>query len=146
MYECLICDRQSLDYSVLIDEFGGKKAVCPYCGGDIIDIRECKICGELCNDDELHNDVCDDCIHKHATFDNCLNYGDDSKTNVKINGFVASVLTESQINELLIREITKINSAISLFSLLRDEQIAFAEEDKDWFAEQILKKERNKCQ
>lgn len=146
MYECLICDRRFHEFDVQVDEFGGEKAVCPYCKGEIEDMHECKLCGEFYSDDNGAAGVCDACIHKHATFDNCLNYGDDSKTNVKINGFVASVLTESQINEILIREITKINSAIPLFSLLRDEQIAFAEEDKDWFAEQILKKERNKCQ
>ena len=143
MYECLICDRRFHEFDVQVDEFGGKKAVCPYCKGEIEDLYECKVCGGLYSDDELESGVCRECIDKHTTFDNCIEFGNDCKVNVKINGFVAYVLSSEQINEILIREAKKANEIIPFETT---EQLEFVASDTGWFAEQILKKERNKCQ
>ena len=107
MYECLICDRRFHEFDVQTDEFGNKKAVCPYCKGDIEDLYECKVCGEMFTDDELTSGVCDGCIYEDVTFDRCLRYGADCEENIAINGFIASVLDAETINRILAEEIRK---------------------------------------
>ena len=143
MFECLICDSRFHEYNVEVDEFGGKKAVCPYCHGDIEDLYKCKVCGEYHTDDDLQGGVCMHCIDKHTNLKNCLEFGDDCKVNVKVNGFIAYVLTSSQINEILVREINKSNEIIPIDS---SDLFEFVASDPSWFGEKILKKERTICQ
>lgn len=141
MYECLICDRRFHDFDVQTDEFGGKKAVCPYCKGDIEDVYECKLCGELYSDDELESGVCLKCIDKHTNLDNCIEFGNDDKRKVEVNGFIFSLLTEEQINDILVRIIRDANTITPI------DCSEYVSDDYDWYGEQIVKqKESEKCQ
>jgi DNA-directed RNA polymerase subunit RPC12/RpoP len=138
MFECFTCERQFFDFDVQTDEFGGKKAVCPYCGGDIIDIRECKICGELCNDDELHNDVCDGCLYEYR-FDTkgLMELYKATKEKVEINAYIASYFSSSQIEEILQGVIL----ANEEFLTINNRE--FIESDMDYMAQLILEKGKN---
>ena len=143
MFECFTCERQFFDFDIQTDEFGGKKAVCPYCKGDIEDMHECKLCGEVYSDDEGASGVCNDCILKHATFENCLEFGERSKTKVtiEVNSFVEYILSSSEFNEILNRVAIEYHSVLPTdIYLIMD----FIEQDKGWFAEQILEKEQKK--
>lgn len=56
MYKCECCGHvQSSSWD------------CDECGGDTFKARECVICGEILNADEVHEDMCNDCLS--ATFD-----------------------------------------------------------------------------
>ena len=65
---------------------------------------ECMICGEKFEEDCHH--VCPKCRAKYSTMKNAIEFGSDesSKTKVAINGFLATVFTPEQIDEILARE------------------------------------------
>jgi hypothetical protein len=64
-----------------------------------------------------------------------LRYGADCEENIAINGFIASVLDAETINRILAEEVKK---ASQIIPINLDE---FVEEDKSWWAEQLLKEE-----
>lgn len=141
MYECLICDRTFHEFDVQTDEFGNKKAVCPYCKGDIEDMYECKVCGGLVSEDDLWGGVCGECIEKHTNLDNCIEFGNEDKKKIEINGFILSLLTEEQINDILVRAIRDANTILPV------DCSEYVANDIDWYGEQIVKhKETEKCQ
>ena len=141
MYECLICDRRFHEFDVQTDEFGNRRAVCPYCKGDIEDMYECKICGELMSEDDLWGGVCLECIDKHTNLDNCIEFGNDDKRKVEVNGFIFSLLTEEQINDILVRIIRDANTITPI------DCSEYVSDDYDWYGEQVVKqKEQRKCQ
>ena len=142
-YECHNCGRRFEEPDIITETHGldigpyEKIGVCPYCKGYFAEIHECKICGEHYTDDELTSGVCDECIYEDVTFDRCLRYGADREENIAINGFIASVLDAETINRILTEEIRK---ASQIIPINLDE---FVEEDKSWFAEQLIKEKQN---
>lgn len=145
-YECHNCGRRFEEPDIITETHGldsppyEKIDVCPYCKGYFSEIHECKICGEHYTIDELTSGVCDDCIYQHDTDIELLyklGNEDNAKETVTINGFVASILTEEQINEILIRELRTINYVGSVNG------IEFIGSDKSWFAEQLIKEKNN---
>lgn len=142
-YECHNCGRRFEEPDIITETHGldsppyEKIGVCPYCKGYFAEIHECKICGEHFTDDELTSGVCDGCIYEDVTFDRCLRYGADCEENIAINGFIASVLDAETINRILAEEVRK---ASQIIPINLDE---FVDEDKSWFAEQLIKDEEN---
>lgn len=78
---------------------------CHCCGhGNYIKAEKCKVCGEFFDGSENSElcEVCDDCLEKHYTIEEALKYAEEGyTTSVEINSFIASALTEKQINEIL---------------------------------------------
>lgn len=101
---------------------------CPMCGGDLMEIACCELCGEPAP--ELFGGVCLNCIDsKRFDADFCLSL--DSRTEeVEINAFLASVFEPSEIENILRRELSKIETV---------DCSKFIDGDVDWFGEQILK-------
>jgi hypothetical protein len=143
-YECHNCGRRFEEPDIITETHGlehgpyEKIGVCPYCKGYFAEIHECKICGEYYTDDELTSGVCDECIYQHDTdVELCYKLGADSKESIKINGFIASVFSEEQINEILWNRIKEINRIVNVSCY------AFIVSDKSWFAEQLIKEKND---
>ena len=73
-YRCHECDRRFEDPDIITESHGfndgiaEEHGVCPYCKGYFEEMHKCRICGEYFTDDELTNDVCDECIQSVDKF------------------------------------------------------------------------------
>lgn len=139
-YQCHECDRRFEEPDIITETHGmtdgscEKIGICPYCKGYYEPMYQCKICGEWFTDDELTMGVCDDCICQHDTdIELCHKLGEESEETIKINGFIASVFTEEQINEILWNRIKEINRIVNISCY------DFIDSDKSWFAEKLIK-------
>lgn len=145
-YQCHECDRQ-FDEPDIIKETHGmtdgsyeKIGICPYCKGFYEEMYQCRICCQHFTDDELSGGVCDECIYEHSTDINlCYKLGaeENAEQNIKINGFIASVFDEEQINEILWNRIKELNRIVNVSCY------DFIDSDKSWFAEQLIKEKNN---
>lgn len=109
MYICNVCGHTKEDLpwvriygdNLLEGYMDERDESCPCCkNGSMVEATECEVCGKYFDNSELHG-VCEVCIEKAKTVGNALKIGDMSRENVAINSFVASVLTEDQINRIL---------------------------------------------
>ena len=73
------------------------------CGGWFVEARLCEVCGEVYITDE--DDLCEECLKTSSTLENCLDIGDDEaqREQYKLNGFLASVFSEREIEELALK-------------------------------------------
>ena len=71
------------------------------CGGTIIPAVQCEKCGEYCTEDELTDDTCDKCLSKHCNYENVLEMGIEYQENYEINGFLASVFDQIEVEAIL---------------------------------------------
>lgn len=140
MYECNRCGLRFEKYVVAEEKHGlgyppyEKIAACPHCHGTFEELEKCEICGEWHTQDEITNGVCDKCIYSFdSDIEFCYTLGNEEESTecVSINGFIASVLTNEQINEILIKEL-RIAFSIGAFNC-ND----FIDGDKSWFADKI---------
>jgi DNA-directed RNA polymerase subunit RPC12/RpoP len=141
-YECHNCGRRFEEPDIITETHGldtppyEKVAVCPYCHGYFEEMYQCEICGEWFTDAELTSGVCDECIYQYDTdVELCYKLGADSKESIKINGFIASVFSEEQINEILWNRIKEISRMVNVSCY------DFIESDKQYFAEKLLIKQ-----
>ena len=140
MCECHNCGRRFKEPDIVTEPHGEKVGVCPFCHGYYEAVYPCRICGEHFTDDELTSGVCDECIYQHDTdCELCYRLGneEEAKETISINGFVASVFTEEQITEILMKELRNANDIGSVSC------IKFIGSDKSWFAEQLIKEKNN---
>jgi hypothetical protein len=115
-----------------------KHGVCPYCKGYFEEMTQCRICGQYFTDSELSGGVCDECIYEHSTdIELCHKLGEEAEESIKLNGFIASVFSEEQINEILWNRIKEINRIVNISCY------DFIDSDKSWFAEQLIKEKQN---
>ncbi len=145
-YQCHECDRRFEEPDIITEAHGmtdgscEKIGVCPYCKGYFEEMYQCKICGEWFTDSELTSGMCDECIYQHDTdYELCYRLGNEEEAReaISINGFVASVFTEEQISEILMRELRNIKDITNISC------IEFIGSDKSWFAEQLIKEKQN---
>ena len=143
-YQCHECDRQFEEPDIITETHGmtdgscEKHGVCPYCKGYFEEMHKCEICGEYFTEDELSGGVCDECIYEHSTdIELCHKLGEEAEENIKINGFIASVFTEEQINEILWNRIKEINRMVNISCY------DFIDSDKSWFAEKLIEEKNN---
>ena len=141
-YQCHECDRRFEEPDIVIETHGldsppyEEIGVCPYCKGWFEEMHRCEICGEYFTEDELTGGVCDECVYEKATdIEFCYNL--ETEETIKINGFIASVFTEEQINEILWNRIKEINRIVNVSCY------DFIDSDKSWFAEQLIKEKNN---
>ena len=137
MYKCRRCGevfeedeiRESVTYHPWRDgEADEVFEECPYCGdGDFDEAEQCEECGEWFLRDELHDGRCDECLKKNATFDIVLPYAEE---NDDVKGLVESVLSTTEINNLLV---SAAREKLKLLSSLREKVAEYAMEDKDCF-------------
>ena len=121
-------------------EFMGREELtetdCPHCGGEIVEARKCPFCGYnyIADDDDL----CDDCFDVWATKENAVEMGIDDRAEIEINGFLASVFTETEIFEVLLKEFDGLPPEIKRKHILN-----YCGEDKYLFKEWLEEKFRN---
>lgn len=141
MYKCLECghlfeegeqkkrkeNRGEYWGSPCYEEMSG----CPLCNGAYEETTACKICGGHFFADELHGKrVCNDCLNEYKrNFDICYKIADTEKETVKINALLTSLLSVNKIEAIL-------------YNYLKDKEndcSAFVEQDKDWFADKLVR-------
>lgn len=107
---------------------------CPECRGDYEEAYQCEICGEYFFEDELHSDVCDNCIDVYKNdVDVCYKIGDEDTEEIKINCFLATMFNAWEIEAILYNHLKNTNKEIDCSP--------FIDNDRSWFAEKILEKE-----
>ena len=143
-YKCDHCVREFEEPDIITETHGmtdgscEKIGVCPYCKGYFEEMHKCEICGEYFTEDELSGGVCDECIYEHSTdIELCHKLGEEAEETIKINGFIASVFTEEQINEILWNRIKEINRMVNISCY------DFIDSDKSWFAEKLIEEKNN---
>ena len=138
MYKCRSCgavfEEEEISSSVTRYPYGDTFAEqrfdeCPYCdSGDFDESKKCVECDEWFLPEELYEGRCEDCLKKHATFDNVLDYAEEEADDVK--GLVESVLSSTEIVNLLI---SAAREKLKLSSALREKVVEYAMEDKECF-------------
>ena len=143
MYICNNCGAE-LEYSDIrvqkdyYNEGDGERWFCPHCiSENIEEAKSCEICGKNIPQSHFGN-ICDACIEEECTVDNAIEFGRNEKTDVKVNEFVAHMLTEEEINELL--------ELIVKYKFSKDKKavIDYVDANKDIFAEFVFYKEKNR--
>jgi predicted amidophosphoribosyltransferase len=112
-----------------------KHGVCPYCHGWFEELQECKICGATATEENLTLGVCNDCLIKHSTIDNCIDYGNEHKEKVEINEFLVWFFGAERINQFLIEEAKKMNKFLPI------DCYEYVDNDLSSFADYIKRKE-----
>lgn len=74
------------------------------CGGHFIPATKCRVCGEWFDNTELYG-VCEGCLDEHYSVGTALEIGDEPRELIGVNAFVAFVLTEDEINKILIKHV-----------------------------------------
>lgn len=106
MYVCLHCGHRftnpvKYQYNKSVRMYD-EDAACPNCGSeDFEQAGHCIKCGKDFPLDEMVGSICKECVEKAQTFDNALKYGNDRKSTVELNGFIAYAFSASEINEIL---------------------------------------------
>lgn len=142
MFKCVECSHlfevgEEKTYTEYMGECHGASAyetfkVCPVCGGDYEETKSCAICGAEHFEDDLQGGVCADCL-TDVTLDDCLAVNGDEKTEININSVLAYAFTESQIEEILMRELRQADKIKPVSCL------DYINEDTTWFAEELAK-------
>lgn len=107
------------------------------CGGAFVDAEICPVCREYKVKDLCK--VCDSCLEEEETVENALLMGDEYKEEVKINSFLASVFTEKEIEEILMREFKVANESF-LREYTKEMVKDYLYADKEVFADFVFDK------
>jgi predicted Zn-ribbon and HTH transcriptional regulator len=101
-----------------VEEHGEENCGCPRCKGEFEEAARCKICGEWFLDNGI-DEVCEECKEQNLTYSNALKVGDKEKQTVEINGFLASVYSISEINDIIQRSYeTRLSAIYGLSSFI----------------------------
>ena len=107
-------------------------AVCPRCGGDFNEAKQCKICGEWIDDDDW--DICEDCLKKHKTIDNCIEIGEEIEMDISINGFLSFIYSKEDIEKVLVEHLKKDAEKA------KEYVDRFCYDDMSYFVDRVLEK------
>ena len=112
--------------------------VCPICHGDYEEARRCAVCESLFTDEEMNGGVCADCVDKFRNdFDICYRVASaQGDAEIKINSLLASLLDQSDIEQILKEYIRDKWKGVDCSS--------FIDEDVDAFGETLAKEVRKK--
>lgn len=70
------------------------------CGGEFVKTKRCEICDGYMSE-ESSDVICEECVKKYGNKESALAFGDDEVETVDINGFLAYMLSEKEINDVL---------------------------------------------
>ena len=135
MLVCARCGTVIEDSELQYDyeDYGEEVALPCRCGGDFVEATQCSICGEWFDNDGLHG-VCECCFEEYETVGEALAMGEENTEDVDINGFIATVLTKEQINNILTKWVeenfTDHSSAV----------IKYCENDKSYYSDWLAEK------
>lgn len=136
MLICTGCGHVFREPDSYTEVHGETMACCPRCGGDEIgEAVQCDVCGEYYPEGELYSSVCDYCIQeKRNDPEFCYNVSIGENTNVEINSFLASVIDEGDINQILWEYVKK--------NMPNLDCLPFIEQDKCWFGDVMSRQKR----
>ena len=144
MLICNHCGRTIEDYPTYKQTHGNSyeeevaNENCPYCNrGELVEAEKCPICDEWTSKSQLDEfgGVCDECISDYALPEYAVEYGDNNREHVCINGFIKFALTEEEINAVLISYVRKATHKFA------DKVKPYCLNDKSAFGEYITKTE-----
>jgi len=94
----------------------------------------CPICEQEVPDEQCIWGVCDKCLAEAETFDTAMDYGNDRKVAIEINGYLAYEFSADEIEEILKRELALflLTGCMDYHGYLTDDSSDFA----DWLKEQ----------
>lgn len=112
--------------------FSQRMSGCPICKGTYEETVGCEICGSQHLEKELTDGVCDECIGEYRNdFTACYDLFVGEKMGININPVLASLLDDADIEQILKEHIRERMSDIDCSP--------FIDENKEWFAEKLLK-------
>ena len=114
------------------------------CGGEFVEAVQCAVCGKYKEKDEYS--VCDECLEEAETLENALEYGAEAEETIEINGFLAQVFSNTEIEEILVRELN--NARNSFMKPFVQEMISeYVNEDRGTFSDFVDRRasERRNC-
>lgn len=121
------CGMQSIYESI---------GVCPNCSCDEYhEAKKCSVCGEYFSETELFGGTCQQCIDEYTfDIDGCYELSQNDNPSIEINGFLATMFSKSQIEDLLLRELKFWNM----------DCLKYIDADKNYFGELLAEKANNK--
>ena len=137
MYICLNCSRvfeePKIDNEKIGECFGRdvyeETGSCPYCGCDYTEAEQCEICGEFYYPSDLVEGICTYCADcMKSDFDTCYLVAKEQEYEecICINGAIASVLTEEEIDKAL-REYIKSKDNVDMSAFIDEDYYCFCE-------------------
>ena len=149
-YKCLECGHifergEEASWSEYRGEYFGfvaykKMSGCPLCKGAFEETIPCDICGSEHLEEELNGGVCDECLEDcKCDFEMCYTIAQSSKDKIKINGLLASMFTESEIEEILVNHIKKEIKDSELKKFVSN----FIDEDVSWYVDMLAEEVKN---
>lgn len=136
MFRCLECGNlfEEGEEKRWVEPYGEEMKGCPLCFGAYEEAEACELCGEYA--EELFGGVCQDCIDCYKNdVETCYKIGGTYKDEVKINGFLATMFTEKDIENILLE---------NLKNSKKVDCTSFIENDKEYFGEQLVEVENEK--
>lgn len=133
-YKCYDCGHifENGEEKTWVENYGENRSGCPLCGGSYGSTVRCSICKSEHLDDELEGGVCEECIGQYRyNADVCYSIGEKSKEDVFINGFLASMYSAEEIEELIWRDMLNTRKIKAV------DCKPFIEADVSWFAENL---------
>lgn len=98
-------------------------------------MKRCPICEREFDEEEMDNDVCDECLQKNNTYENALKWGASDKTAVTINGYLAWQFSVEAIEEILKHELDEA-LALGVLSDYSNYNMGAKSDFADWLVEQ----------
>lgn len=137
MLKCLECGHlfEEGEEKRWVEPHGEELSGCPICTGAYEEIEPCEICGKY----ENGQDVCDECIEEHSTFENCYNYSKNEKVAVELNMFIANMIDADEIEIIIYEYLKKFEKEETYINRMKE----FIDTDKDWFMDKILEGKKN---
>ena len=100
------------------------------CGGEFVPATRCSLCGKWFDGTDLHG-VCEVCLDDNETVGTALAIGSVNTEQVKINGFIATVLSQGQIDKILTKWVEE------NFTDHSKPVVDYLEDDKSYFSEYL---------
>jgi hypothetical protein len=115
------------------------------CGGHFVEAKKCIVCGDYYPREKISNNnyICEYCLEDEAEsngYEYGLAIGEDNKTDVYINGLVATLLTPEQINKILVDYVEKNKENIKDFAYKCEK---YCREDLYCFSQYVEEKTKN---
>ena len=136
-YKCLECGHifEEGEQKTWKEPHGEILCGCPCCDGGFKETHSCIICGSQNFLEDMTSGVCEECFEKYYNDqETCYRFGIDGRQELSINGFLASLFSVEQIEQMLFEKVKMMEFV---------DCKPFINEDKYWFAEKLEKEFKN---